>query len=101
MSVFRAWEEWAIYSGDFLTSLQNIFLGLISAEKEGPEIKRKKILDTSYDDDVDGVPLSDDDVDGVPISSSSLSDVPQLPPSPVANFKLSKWETVESTPNKD
>lgn len=98
MSVFRAWEEWAIYSGDFLTSLQNIFLGLVNTEKDVPDVKRRKILDSSYDDDIDGVPLSeDDDVDGVPISN----DVPELPPSPKANFKLSKWERVENAPNKD
>lgn len=28
MNSFRAWESWAIYPGDFLLKLQNIFLGL-------------------------------------------------------------------------
>lgn len=29
MSVFRAWEDWAIYAGEYLGNLQNIFLGLV------------------------------------------------------------------------
>jgi U2-associated protein SR140 len=28
MQVIRAWEEWAVYPRDFLSKLQNIFLGL-------------------------------------------------------------------------
>ena len=29
MNVFRVWEDWAIYSDQILSSLQNIFLGLV------------------------------------------------------------------------
>jgi U2-associated protein SR140 len=34
MLCFRAWEDWAIYSQDFLIQLQNIFLGLAAAPAE-------------------------------------------------------------------
>lgn len=30
VSVFRVWEEWAVYPADLLISLQYIFLGLIT-----------------------------------------------------------------------
>lgn len=29
MQCFRAWEDWAIYTNDYLIRLQNIFLGLV------------------------------------------------------------------------
>lgn len=32
MQIFRAWEDWAVYSKDFLIKLQNTFLGLTSSE---------------------------------------------------------------------
>ena len=35
MACFRAWEDWAVYTSDFLISLQNIFLGLVPLKK-GP-----------------------------------------------------------------
>ena len=31
MACFRAWDEWGIYPNEFLIRLQNIFLGLLSA----------------------------------------------------------------------
>ena len=34
MLCFRAWEDWAIYSQDFLIQLQNIFLGLTATTTE-------------------------------------------------------------------
>ncbi|ESN93638.1 hypothetical protein HELRODRAFT_115506 [Helobdella robusta] len=37
MSCFRAWEDWAVYTGDFLIKLQNIFLGLVLPK--GPKVK--------------------------------------------------------------
>ncbi len=37
MLCFRAWEDWAIYSQDFLIQLQNIFLGLTSVSSENAE----------------------------------------------------------------
>ena len=38
MLCFRAWEDWAIYSQEFLIQLQNIFLGLTSALAEEAEV---------------------------------------------------------------
>lgn len=32
MQIFRAWEDWAVYSKDFLIRLQNTFLGLTTSE---------------------------------------------------------------------
>ena len=29
MACFRAWEDWAVYTSDYLINLQNIFLGLV------------------------------------------------------------------------
>ena len=31
MACFRAWEDWGIYPNEFLIRLQNIFLGLLTA----------------------------------------------------------------------
>lgn len=62
MNCFRAWEDWALYSGDFLIKLQNIFLGLIPRER----FEKREIL--REEEDVDGAPLNPDaDLDGVPI----------------------------------
>jgi len=35
MACFRAWEDWAIYSSEYLINLQNLFLGLISTKDPG------------------------------------------------------------------
>jgi len=35
MACFRAWEDWAIYSSEYLINLQNLFLGLIATKDEG------------------------------------------------------------------
>lgn len=64
MKIFRTWEEWAVYSRDFLIKLQNTFLGISTKEttEEGAE-------------NVDGVPLSDkedEDLDGVPLDGAKL-----------------------------
>lgn len=64
MKIFRTWEEWAVYSRDFLIKLQNTFLGL-------------SVKETKDDDaeNVDGVPLSDkedEDLDGVPLDGAAL-----------------------------
>ncbi|XP_054156061.1 LOW QUALITY PROTEIN: U2 snRNP-associated SURP motif-containing protein-like [Oppia nitens] len=104
MSCFRAWEEQAIYSPDFLIKLQNIFLGLVqrhsSLASDDPSSRKDNAAD---DDDVDGVPFigggGDQDIDGVPLdidgepmvsTSVSASDSSALP-----KFKPSKWETID------
>jgi U2-associated protein SR140 len=85
MKIFRTWEEWAVYSRDFLIKLQNSFLGVATTEDDtsGPHASDKE------DEDLDGMPLdgaallkgalmrgiptpdhseneNEDDIDGVP-----------------------------------
>ncbi|XP_078039177.1 U2 snRNP-associated SURP motif-containing protein isoform X2 [Augochlora pura] len=68
MRMFRAWEDWAVYSRDFLVKLQNTFLGLVLMDEPEPE----------NDEDIDGAPLSDvdgdcaEDLDGVPLDGAAL-----------------------------
>nr|CAD7453892.1 unnamed protein product [Timema tahoe] len=70
MKMFHAWEEWAVYSKDFLIKLQNTFLGITTPVVEDhEEIKR--------DPDLDGAPLSGgeldlEDLDGVPLDGAAL-----------------------------
>lgn len=85
MKIFRTWEEWAVYSRDFLIKLQNTFLGVAMTENtsSGNQMSDKE------DEDLDGMPLdgaallkgalmrgiptpehseneNEDDIDGVP-----------------------------------
>ena len=34
MACFRAWEDWAIYSSEYLINLQNLFLGLVATKDQ-------------------------------------------------------------------
>lgn len=64
MKIFRTWEEWAVYSRDFLIKLQNTFLGITTKEPKDDGVEN-----------VDGVPLSDkedEDLDGVPLDGAAL-----------------------------
>lgn len=71
MLCFRAWEDWNVYPPEFLCHLQNIFLGLVSADQEIPK------MSTMNDYDVDGMPLEDPELDGAPLSDSEdLDGVP-------------------------
>jgi len=36
MACFRAWEDWAIYSSEYLINLQNLFLGLVATADNQP-----------------------------------------------------------------
>jgi len=36
MACFRAWEDWAIYSSEYLINLQNLFLGLVASKDRQP-----------------------------------------------------------------
>ena len=92
MNCFKCWEDWALYSNEFLIKLQNIFLGLIKPDKvivskESPVLGQTVVdLDgMPIDEDVDGVPM-DDDVDGVPIDGSQIK-----------SFKVSKWESIDES----
>lgn len=86
MKIFRTWEEWAVYSRDFLIKLQNTFLGVVMVDESSGE--GQKVSDHE-DEDLDGTPLDgaallkgalmrgiptpeersdaeDDDIDGIP-----------------------------------
>lgn len=64
MKIFRTWEEWAVYSREYLIRLQNTFLG----------ISTKEAKDDSAD--VDGIPISDkeeeEDGETVPLDGAAL-----------------------------
>lgn len=65
LSCIRAWEDWAIYSNEFLVSLQNQFLGLSKVKV----IEDEKNTQSKDDEDVDGKPLDDSEnesIDGKP-----------------------------------
>lgn len=47
MSSFRAWESWAIYPGDFLIKLQNIFLGLVRNKSTAVRPSLSFLLDSN------------------------------------------------------
>ena len=47
MSSFRAWESWAIYPGDFLIKLQNIFLGLVRNKSTAVKPLLSLLLDSN------------------------------------------------------
>lgn len=81
MGSFRAWESWAIYPSDFLTKLQNIFLGLVRIKvtsvsrilifrienlKVFSSLKNSKDNESkrsNIDDDIDGRPINSDGSD--------------------------------------
>lgn len=84
MKIFRTWEEWAVYSRDFLLKLQNTFLG-IQIQEDNQDGQQPS---SDHEDDIDGVPVpldgaallkgalmrgiptpehtDEDDIDGVP-----------------------------------
>lgn len=84
LKVCRAWEEWAVYPREFLTKLQNTFLGLptVNFSINFYFIKRLislfqyfQVEETEHD--IDGAPLSgeeneDEDVDGIPLDGAAL-----------------------------
>nr|XP_027204143.1 U2 snRNP-associated SURP motif-containing protein-like [Dermatophagoides pteronyssinus] len=122
MNCFRAWEDSAIYSSDFLIKLQNIFLGLTkplssSATVSNPTVLKNKelaskssflLLNKSTNaDDIDGEPIIDPELDGMEMTSINETDNQKLIEDPFKNkFKASKWETIDpddqelSTPTK-
>jgi U2-associated protein SR140 len=98
MNCFKAWEDWALYSSDFLIRLQNIFLGLV---KEIEDTKQNELILTSskLTEDIDGLPIKGDedaieaeeDIDGVPIQNATELNYE----SAALKFKPSKWETID------
>ncbi|KAI2798940.1 U2 snRNP-associated SURP domain-containing protein [Blomia tropicalis] len=91
MNCFRAWEDTAIYSSEFLIKLQNIFLGLYQPEKN---ITDKSSLDNQLED-IDGIPI-DPDLDGEEMTDMDNESVNgSLTNQFTTKFKPSKWETVD------
>lgn len=122
MACFRAWEDWAIYTSDFLINLQNVFLGLVPMKPSDSPVKEEEDLDGLALDDVDGVPL--DELDGLPLDGEMDDEKPKpgeepvkgivpygddldgepvdVPPKveaekPKPAFVPSKWETVDES----
>ena len=98
LNCFKAWEDWALYSSDFLIKLQNIFFGLVKEDRKTKssieDTELSKVVDT-VEEDIDGQPIEDDDdIDGVPIDDSASA---VLFESSVLKFKPSKWETIDPT----
>jgi len=68
MACFHAWEDWAVYPNEFLIKMQNIFLGLVNAEKVVED------YDGAPMEDVDGLPM--EDIDGAPLDAAPLDGEP-------------------------
>ena len=91
MNCFRAWEDTAIYSSDFLIKLQNVFLGLFAPNDK--QINNAKMEQTkTLSDDIDGVPIIDPDLDG---EEMILEESTVNAQSYAGKFKPSKWETID------
>lgn len=86
MNCFRAWEDTAIFSSDFIIKLQNIFLGF---SKEKQTLDTQSTPGKSFSEDIDGIPI-DLDLDGEEMPKSVVEDVHFS-----TKFKPSKWETVD------
>ncbi|CAG7733273.1 unnamed protein product [Allacma fusca] len=52
MGCFRAWEDWGIYPNEFLIRLQNIFLGLLTANSREEEEKIFEGLEVDNDEEI-------------------------------------------------
>ena len=122
MQIFRTWEEWAVYSRDFLIRLQNTFLGISMVCKEDEDLDGAPLSDKE-DEDLDGVPLDgaallkgalmrgiptpekevnsdyDEDIDGIPLDED-IDGVP-LETGISGGFLPSKWETIDPEQVRD
>lgn len=87
MSCFRAWEDTAIFSSDFLIKLQNVFLGLDKEKRAADAARAAAAAAAKADDDFDGIPI-DADLDGEEI-------FPEEEENFSIKFKPSKWETID------
>ncbi|VDL85896.1 unnamed protein product [Schistocephalus solidus] len=100
MLCFRAWEEWTIYSNEFLIQLQNIFLGLLNNNKDDNVFEEDELAGVPLDqtntpsrsavavasnvESIDGAPLVQYDgdpldVDGSPLGSDKNEDYEGVP----------------------
>ncbi|KAL1123660.1 hypothetical protein AAG570_002736 [Ranatra chinensis] len=124
MSIFSAWEDWAIYPRDFLQRLKRSFLGSLADEEDSDEADTEKecsdderrpteLPEADNDgEDLDGIPL-----DGAallkgafkhsapppppppptqpPVSSEDIDGIPSRLVPPPGAFVPSRWETVD------
>uniref|UniRef100_A0A1A9V280 U2 snRNP-associated SURP motif-containing protein n=1 Tax=Glossina austeni TaxID=7395 RepID=A0A1A9V280_GLOAU len=72
LNVLRAWDDWAVYSKEFLSQLRSVFLGKQQNQPASPPLEEVKEVE-----DIDGAPLSadekeDEDLDGVPLDGAAL-----------------------------
>lgn len=96
MNCFKVWEDWTLYSSDFLIRLQNIFLGLTKQANESAEVL---VIGGDTIEDIDGKPIEDgeivsaseEDIDGVPMQNASEP----LAEKKTLKFKPSRWETID------
>ncbi|VEL41782.1 unnamed protein product [Protopolystoma xenopodis] len=81
MLCFRAWEDWAIYPGDFLFQLQTSFLGIANEplNEDG---------DPLFSDDIDGAALDDELTSRLPSNEMTTlgSDVEALEATPLVQY---------------
>ncbi|TMW39803.1 hypothetical protein DOY81_015117, partial [Sarcophaga bullata] len=73
LNVLKAWDEWAVYSKEFLAQLRSIFLGKQIPPSPPPE----EVKEIEEEEDIDGAPLSgdekdDEDLDGIPLDGAAL-----------------------------
>ncbi|XP_047130391.1 U2 snRNP-associated SURP motif-containing protein isoform X1 [Hydra vulgaris] len=99
LSCLAAWQDWSIYPPGFLINLQNVFVGISTAEsvkKEESQLHNNALKTNDVvDDDLDGEPLPDD-IDGVPLSKGdqdidgiAVDDIDGLP---LTKEGGSRWE---------
>nr|XP_013118904.1 unnamed protein product [Stomoxys calcitrans] len=74
LNVLKAWDDWAVYSKDFLMQLRCSFLGKQLQRSPSPPPEEIK---EAEEEDIDGAPLSgderdDEDLDGVPLDGAAL-----------------------------
>lgn len=103
MNCIHAWKEWSIFTPDYFTNLEDIFLGL---NKYAPAPVAPAARSYPEEDgDIDGVPMNEDDdedVDGVPLTlpvgGLVSTFAPVLPPvQPAVTAPIiprSKWDDV-------
>ncbi|KAL7052805.1 hypothetical protein ACKWTF_005021 [Chironomus riparius] len=106
MKIFRTWEEWTVYSRDFLLKLQNTFLGV-----QIPEDNQDGQPASDHEDDIDGVPVpldgaallkgalmrgiptpehtDEDDIDGIP-RKLTINNIFKL----INDFEYFKWTRI-------
>lgn len=105
LGCIRAWEDWAIYSNEYLVRLQNMFLGLAkpNAETNNPKVLSLVVASQDTDEDgdgnssdVDGKPLEDDDDNSSDVDGKPLEDDDDIPDDKnTSKFVSSKWEQVD------